>query len=60
VEKTINSGHKLYGAITLCFLEMGGKEEQKGWKSFGELLIKEQACLVSSAFNDYLKRTLFL
>lgn len=27
-------------------------------KSIGELLIKDEACLVNSVFNDYLKRTL--
>lgn len=62
MKKTINSGHKLYSAITLCFFEMGGKKEQKGWqsviKSIDELLIKEQACLVNNAFSGYLKRTL--
>lgn len=57
MEKTINSGHKLYGAIIL-FLGDGWqgrtKELEISDKSIGELLVKEQEYLVNSAFNNYL------
>lgn len=55
MEKTINSGHKLYSAIT-PFLGDGWQGRTEGLeisdKSIGELLIKEH--LVNSAFNNYL------
>lgn len=57
MEKTINSGHKLYSAITL-FLGDGWQGRAEGLeisdKSIGELLIKEQEYLMNSAFNNYL------
>lgn len=57
MEKTINSGHKLYSAITL-FLGDGWQGRTEGLeiseKSIGELLIKEQEYLMNSAFNNYL------
>lgn len=57
MEKTINSGHKLYSAITL-FLGDGWQGRTEGLeisdKSIGELLIKEREYLMNSAFNNYL------
>lgn len=57
VEKTINSGHKLYSAIIL-FLGDGWQGRTEGLEisnnSIGKLLIKEQEHLVNSAFSNYL------
>lgn len=57
MEKTINSGPKLYSTTTL-FLGDGWQGRTEGLeisdKSISELLIKEQEYLVNRAFNDYL------
>lgn len=57
MEKTINSGHKLYSAITL-FLGDRWQGRTEGLeisdKSIDELLIKKQEYLVNNAFNNYL------
>lgn len=57
MEKTINSGHKLYSAIIL-FLGDGWQGRTEGLEiscnSIDILLIKEQEYLVNSAFSNYL------